>query len=470
MAIFPSAVSTDSDLFIAKNGLGTLLSSSIDNIVTTIPVTSTSGFPTVGYVVIDSEVIKYTSTNATNFLSCTRASDGTSASSHTSGAAVRANAVADHHNILKDEIKAIEQNLSDRIGLGSTQVVVPIGSAGAPSLGIGQINNGLYRGASNTVVVSCGGTATTQFDQTQLYSTVPFMAPTGSAASPSISFSADPNSGFYSGAGDDLYITLGGVGRYTFLAGQMRFPSGLAATPAVSFSSDTSTGLFLNGAGFLGFSANGAMAFQARANGFEMGSGKIAQFDDGTQAAPAIAFSSNSAIGFWKNSANQFSVVMNNVVYTTWSATLGTSIWGTQTSNNAAAGFIGEYIESVVASTTVGTSGQFFDMTSLALTAGDWEVSGVCQYWRNAATFTSTELEIGISFTAGNSSTGLVEGSNWLDTAGVVPTTFTYSSNSIPTYRISLSASNTVYLKGYVSVYTSGSPKYACRISARRVR
>jgi len=164
MAIYPTSTAGDSDLYIAKNGLSTVLSSSVDNIVTTIPVTSTTGFPSVGYVVIDSEVIKYTSTNATNFLGCTRGADGTSASSHTTNALVKAAAVADHHNALKEEVKAIEQNLSDRIGLGSTQLKAINGTAGAPAYSFASdLNTGLYCSATDQITVSLGGTGRWNF-------------------------------------------------------------------------------------------------------------------------------------------------------------------------------------------------------------------------------------------------------------------------------------------------------------------
>jgi hypothetical protein len=113
MAIYPSSAASDSNLYVAVNGLATALSSSVDNVVTSIPVTSTTGFPAVGYIVIDSEVIKYTSIDSTHFLGCTRGADGTSASSHTTSAPVKAAAVADHHNALKEEIKAIETDLTN---------------------------------------------------------------------------------------------------------------------------------------------------------------------------------------------------------------------------------------------------------------------------------------------------------------------------------------------------------------------
>ena len=68
----------------ASWGANTTLSAGIDDIVTTIPVVSTANFASSGLITIDSEIIKYASKDATNFLSCTRGYDGT-AVSHLSG-------------------------------------------------------------------------------------------------------------------------------------------------------------------------------------------------------------------------------------------------------------------------------------------------------------------------------------------------------------------------------------------------
>jgi hypothetical protein len=111
MAQYPTSAATDSDLYVAVNQLSTVLNGSLDASQTTVTVTSTTGFPTVGFITVDSEVIKYTSTNSTQFLSCTRGADGTGATTHSSGATVKHAVTAAHHNALKDEVKAVESDL-----------------------------------------------------------------------------------------------------------------------------------------------------------------------------------------------------------------------------------------------------------------------------------------------------------------------------------------------------------------------
>jgi len=61
------------------------LTGDIDNSVTTIPVTSTTGFETTGQVFIGVEKIAYTGITSTSFTGCTRAIYPTSASAHSTG-------------------------------------------------------------------------------------------------------------------------------------------------------------------------------------------------------------------------------------------------------------------------------------------------------------------------------------------------------------------------------------------------
>lgn len=119
MANFPTSVSTTDQLHTGVNNKSTLLNGAINNLVTTVTVDSTSGFPSVGAITIDLERISYTSISGTQFLGCTRGFGGTTAVSHTDNTSVKLTYGAEYHNDLRDEIIAIQQNLSDRIGLDS---------------------------------------------------------------------------------------------------------------------------------------------------------------------------------------------------------------------------------------------------------------------------------------------------------------------------------------------------------------
>lgn len=110
---YPTALDTVTNLFTAVNGISTVLSSAIDNIVATIPVTDTTFFPSAGYIVIDQEIIQYTGKTGISFTGCTRGADGSTAASHLSAAVVSAYAVADHHNILVSAIIAMQTLLGN---------------------------------------------------------------------------------------------------------------------------------------------------------------------------------------------------------------------------------------------------------------------------------------------------------------------------------------------------------------------
>jgi hypothetical protein len=149
---------------------------------------------------------------------------------------------------------------------------------------------------------------------------------------------------------------------------------------------------------------------------------------------------------------------------------LGLIIPGTQINDSAAAGNVGEYIESVTNGNCAAT-GVIFDATSISLTPGDWDVTGVIYYTPNGATFPSfADFILGISQTSGNSSTGLVNGSNVINVTAPGLSTFTQMTVVVPSYRQSLSATTTIYLKGLIATYSGATPTYSCRISARRMR
>lgn len=147
--------------------------------------------------------------------------------------------------------------------------------------------------------------------------------------------------------------------------------------------------------------------------------------------------------------------------------TSGTNIRGTTTNDSAATGFVGEYVEAVQASyANAPTSGQYGDVTSISLTAGDWDVSAVLEWNLNTGTAMTNPI-IGIGTASGNSSSGLSGGNTSFETTP--PTSSSNMGQSIPVVRKSLSATTTIYLK-YLATYSGGTPRARGRISARRVR
>jgi hypothetical protein len=139
---------------------------------------------------------------------------------------------------------------------------------------------------------------------------------------------------------------------------------------------------------------------------------------------------------------------------------------GTATNDDAAAGYIGEYVASVITSSTnFPSTGTYGDLTSISLTAGDWDVDAVIDVSKNGATITG--ILFGISVTTGNSSTGLQAGDS--RSSCFLPTASDNGSGSIPRFRKSLSGTTTIYFK-YEAAFSVATPQATGRLSARRPR
>jgi hypothetical protein len=143
-------------------------------------------------------------------------------------------------------------------------------------------------------------------------------------------------------------------------------------------------------------------------------------------------------------------------------------IVGTTTNNNAAAGYVGEIIEStvLVGSAVPLTNHTNADITSISLTAGDWQVWG--NIWNNPAGGTLTTAFAGwINTTSATSPTAPNGGA------------FSYSAAntaagqaqgvSIGQKRLSLSSPTTVYLSVIADFSVSTLSAYGY-IGARRIR
>lgn len=135
---------------------------------------------------------------------------------------------------------------------------------------------------------------------------------------------------------------------------------------------------------------------------------------------------------------------------------------GTTTNDNAAAGYVGEYL---TASRTAGNALSlinvtYTDITSLSLTAGDWDVQGVVAF--AVVTGPSTGIWAGVSTT---SATIVIEQSSVCQPAGAGFT----SSLSSPVVRFSLAATTTIYLVARAA-FSGGTVTGYGQISARRVR
>jgi len=145
--------------------------------------------------------------------------------------------------------------------------------------------------------------------------------------------------------------------------------------------------------------------------------------------------------------------------------TSGKGTSGTTTNDNADAGIVGEYVSSTVSNTTVSlTSTVTSNLTSISLTAGDWDVQGsvvfdigtstnVIYYYSSVSAVSAT---LGTSSNVQNPSVGTVYGA----------VAFNLLS---PIARFSISTTTTVYLVTNVQ-FTVSTVNAGGTIRARRIR
>lgn len=144
-------------------------------------------------------------------------------------------------------------------------------------------------------------------------------------------------------------------------------------------------------------------------------------------------------------------------------------IIGTTTNNSANAGSVGEFISStILQANRVGlTSGTPVDVTSISLTAGDWDVTALLGLSENSSTAWTyyigsiSAVSGAISASVTNSVTGSVNSDTLLAVNVYLPA---------PVVRVSLASTTTYYLVAQGS-FSGGSGQAAFgTISARRVR
>lgn len=155
----------------------------------------------------------------------------------------------------------------------------------------------------------------------------------------------------------------------------------------------------------------------------------------------------------------------NGAANPSWT-TLG-SIRGTQTNNNAAAGIVGETIESVIlsgsgVSVAIGTP---VNITSITLSAGDWDLSAQ-PYASHSASVIVNSFRFSLSTT---SATENLVAPYWSGLA--VPYTSNGGVNTLPIspIRISLATPTTYYLVAFTNSSGGGMTAYGS-LRARRMR
>lgn len=178
------------------------------------------------------------------------------------------------------------------------QLLFTGGSSSIPPVAIGGNNEGFFWDSGNSRLgVTLAGTYSFSFGSDAFRSNYPIVAGAGTASFPGYTFAADPNTGMYDFAADQLGFAVGGtttliIKTTAFTASQpWQGQDGTAAAPAFSFSADTNTGIYRSGADTLNLVTGGSTRFQVGASG-QLGVGGATY---GTSGYPLLSQGSGAA-------------------------------------------------------------------------------------------------------------------------------------------------------------------------------
>lgn len=167
------------------------LDGSINDSVTTITVDDTTGFKSSGIIKIDSELITYTGTNATQFTGCTRGTYNTTAASHTDNTVVYEKEVilsADLNDTMDAAVEEFRNNPAFWLNTNTYDVFEDFNS----------ISTTAHWGGNSTWTTTTSGTP----DATEYYDIVNSQIAGGTTNEFKLGVGSD------GGAGDDYTVTL----------------------------------------------------------------------------------------------------------------------------------------------------------------------------------------------------------------------------------------------------------------------
>lgn len=146
-----------------------------------------------------------------------------------------------------------------------------------------------------------------------------------------------------------------------------------------------------------------------------------------------------------------------------------TNLVGTTAADNAATGNVGQYVSDFHTLVPASVSVTFFSISTITLTAGDWDLTCVADLEHGGATLTTgTPWQLAISANPNNTTTDHQLGDNLAYTV-VTLATFDEQTASVSNWRRSISGTTSYYCKALVNI-VSGVPTLQARLSARRMR
>lgn len=190
--------------------------------------------------------------------------------------------------------------------------------------------------------------------------------------------------------------------------------------------------------------------------------------ENGAAGAPSYSFSSDTATGWDLPNSHEMAAYSNGQLAIDIKTDSSVMIRGTTTNNSPTPGFVGEWIKSTLIRTSAVslTNAVFVDITTIALTAGDWDVTGIGGQEANGST--PSGFQVAVSEFSGNTMTDHIMGDNVV-ASPAAGNAVEDGTLVISAWRVSLSSPATIYLK--MRIDSGGGPPLGYgRISARRMR
>jgi len=196
-------------------------------------------------------------------------------------------------------------------------LVLPAGSAAAPSLTFGDSDTGIYSTTTNSIFFATNGLAQWRISNVgewiPLQSTGIIYLNNGTAAAPSLAFNEDTDTGIYlRSSGNGMAFSFNGTlissmtdSGTTFHTGPIAVVDGSAATPPFTFLNDRDTGLYLVGTNTIGFSTLGTQRAYMSDSSFVSNLNFYAP--NGSATNPSLSFAADSNTGLYSGGADTLS-------------------------------------------------------------------------------------------------------------------------------------------------------------------
>jgi len=132
-------------------------------------------------------------------------------------------------------------------------------------------------GADVLAIVDTVGSSTKKITYANLLANMPV----GVAATPTLSFTGDADSGFYRIGADNIGLSLNAAKVVDFAATQIGFPDGVVAGPGISFTADTDSGIYRIGANNIGIAVNATKILDIATTGLSVAGALLPTTNDG---------------------------------------------------------------------------------------------------------------------------------------------------------------------------------------------